>query len=425
MLLLFLFFILIFIFYILVQDDFNLCNNCCKELKQLYNFRRRVIEIHSLYIENDKPSLHDKNIEQLNSVEQVFLDEIEPVKQEEEANFEVELLNRESDTEAHWDDEVSEDESKYDAIQESDQMKAEQPSETNDLQVEWSPNSRFKCESCPKSFSKRSALSTHELSHLNLRDFTCPHTGCKSAFNVFYRLLRHMRNVHSIEEDEIEVFKEKSRKKLLEKSTMKIKPEAVSEKIRVQCEICLKVLSNVKYLKEHMILQHLNNAPYVCDKKGCNKKFTDWSLMEKHQKKHEGKFEFKCTYCSKDFVQRKTLNQHLKKSHQISQEEIDKIQKANETCSECGLVFKNSQKLSEHKAILHQMGDKFQCDFCGKIFFSRIVLISHQKYHKSSDKKKKCLKCPSTFIEAKGLKTHMRRVHKMTEVEIFDIFMKQ
>lgn len=354
----------------------------------------------------------------------MFLNEVEPVKQEKEANFDVELLDeeQESDNEGNWDeDTIMSRDSDHEYKPEITQTQIDQ--EPNE---EWSPNSRFKCKSCAKTFAKRSALTTHELSHLNLRNHTCPRKGCNSAFNVLYRLLRHMRNVHNADENEIDVVKETSREKLPVKTPEKdSKLKLKSEKTSVQCEVCLKVLSNVKYLKEHMSLQHLNDAPYVCEEKGCGKKFTDWSLLEKHQKKHEGKFEYNCTYCEKGFVQRKVLNQHLKKSHQISQEEIDEIQRTSGTCNICDCVFKSSQKLSEHRTFTHGIGDKFQCDSCGKIFFSKVVLTSHQKYHQQDFKKKKCFKCPSTFTEEKGLKTHMRRVHKMSEVAIFDIFLKQ
>jgi KRAB domain-containing zinc finger protein len=331
------------------------------------------------------------------------------VKQEDEAIFEEESFGDNSINEANWDD--------------SDPGSSKEENTKNE--PDWSP--RFNCPTCLKSFSKQSALSTHELSHLNLRNFECTRSGCKSAFNVLSRLIRHMRNVHSAEEDEIEIVKETSRKKNLplKLPSKEIQSKQTKEKTRVQCSICKKELSNVKYLKEHLTLQHFDNAPYVCDKKGCGKKFVDHSLYEKHAKKHDGNFEYKCKYCTKGFVQRKTLNQHLRKSHQITQDEIEQIQKLSEKCAECGLIFKTSQKLSEHRAFSHNLGSKYVCDFCGKIFFSRVVLISHQKYHQDDkNKNKKCSKCPSSFTELKGLKTHMRRVHKMSEVDIFDIFMK-
>lgn len=129
----------------------------------------------------------------------------------------------------------------------------------------------------------------------------------------------------------------------------------------------------------------------VCTKSGCGKKFTDRSLLKIHEKKH------------------------LKKSHQTTRKEI------NQKCAECGLIFKSSQNLSEHRAFTHGAGDIFCCDYCGKLFFSRVMLMSHQKCHKVV-KKNKCSICSLEFIDKYRLKTHLRRVHKMNENEIFEIF---
>lgn len=293
--------------------------------------------------------------------------------------------------------------------------------ESNDShREEWANDNRFKCTNCPKSFAKNSALRNHQMTHSNQRDFECSRPGCKSAFNVLCRLIRHLRNVHQADEDEI---------KTVRKVNVRLTPEkpkaspVLSESATVQCDVCLKVLSNVKYLKEHMMLQHLNNAPHSCDHKGCKKKFTNWSLLEKHKKKHEGIFDFKCKYCGKEYVQRKVLHQHLRQSHQIAKEEIDKMVRENTFCSKCNLAFKTTQQFSEHQALEHGTGDKFICDMCAKVFLSRIKLVSHQKYHRE-EKKVLCTSCPSSFTEERGLKTHLRRVHKLTVLQIYEFFMK-
>lgn len=239
----------------------------------------------------------------------------------------------------------------------------------DNAEEEWSGNTRnnrFPCSDCSKSFSKNSAYLTHQLSHLNHRNFVCHRSQCTSAFNVISRLVRHLRTVHKATEEEIRSFRETNRKA----PPIKIKAASVSrrgtDETRVQCKVCMKVLANVNYLKEHMMLQHLNNAPYKCEYETCCKKFANWSLLQQHQKKHEGIYDFRCEYCGKGFVQRKTLNQHLKHSHQLSKEKIDAIQKANSTCDECEKTFKTCQQLTEHKALEHGKGDKLICDICAK-----------------------------------------------------------
>lgn len=137
--------------------------------------------------------------------------------------------------------------------------------------------------------------------------------------------------------------------------------------------------------------------------------------------------DFICKFCGKGYVERKVFNSHLRKSHQISQAEIDRMrwsttgcEDGDSKCKDCDLEFKTPQKLFEHRALQHGDGNRFICDMCGKVFTSKAFLMSHQKYHKNV-KSKKCLKCPSIFTEDKGLKTHMRRVHKMSEEELLTL----
>jgi KRAB domain-containing zinc finger protein len=140
-----------------------------------------------------------------------------------------------------------------------------------------------------------------------------------------------------------------------------------------------------------------------------------------------GEFDFICKYCGKGFMQRKIYNQHLKKSHQVTQEEIDQFnwsangQEAGENrCKDCGQEFNVPYTLFKHRALVHGHGTKFICDICGKAFISKPFLVSHQKYHKGI-RSKKCTKCPSMFTEDRGLRTHLKRVHKMTDEEMDEL----
>lgn len=155
----------------------------------------------------------------------------------------------------------------------------------------------FRCATCEKSFAKRSQLIAHEHTHENLRIFECPRENCNSSFNVSARLIRHMKNVHAAEDEEIADVKEHA------KSIRPPKMAAIKEKLpqgKVQCEICHKILSNTRYLKEHMALQHLKTTKYVCKERGCRKRFKIWSLLEKHMRKHNGIGEKK--YPLKNFL---------------------------------------------------------------------------------------------------------------------------
>lgn len=399
-----------------------MCQTCQQDLKCAYNFQKRCQEIYNVY-SNDS-SLSSNDLE--NNVEQVFINETvkqEHVEENEDSDsehndsFEVDMDQNDTDNEQSFEQSPHEDGNQ---VPENTQT-FEQSSREDDDQVLREPSNRFECGQCFKTFPKRSVLLIHEAAHNNLRNFPCPRTGCTSAFNIITRLMRHMRSVHKCNEDEISMLRHTHRNN---PSVSKVKSPIVSRKTespRVQCNICNKSLSNVKYLKEHIMLRHSKNAPYQCDVKSCGRKFIEWSLFERHQKSHEGIFDYICEFCGKGFVQRNVLNKHLQNSHQLSKEQISALNKKSCICSLCNLSFNTPEKLSEHRVMDHQIGDRFICDMCGKAFVSRVKMISHQKYHQD-EKKMQCKMCPSNFFAEKGLKTHLRRVHSLSEAELYKAF---
>lgn len=142
-------------------------------------------------------------------------------------------------------------------------------------------------------------------------------------------------------------------------------------------------------------------------------------------KQHKGQTDFLCKFCGKGFVQRKTFNSHLRQSHQMTQEEVDRLRWRDSGCNidgnkclDCDVEFGTSQELFKHCATTHDEKQKFMCDVCGKEFTSKAWLVSHQKYHRGV-RNKRCTKCPSSFTEFKGLRTHLRRVHHLSSEEVY------
>lgn len=327
----------------LVLSNYTLCKSCQQELKSCYNFRKRCHEIYSLYEEvheDENVFANPLEIESINiEIDQSIKTENEPLLQEiekEEPDYEEYFNPPESDD--------NDDDESYNPENDEDEAEA------------------FECTQCPKTFKKRNHLVSHQASHENLRLYQCNRSGCNSAFNVAARLIRHLRNVHQAEDEEVAEAKDLTRD---------LKPQKihkVKEKVppgKVQCEICNKILSNTRYLKEHMTLQHLKTTKYVCKELGCKKRFKILSLLEKHMRKHSGLVDFVCKFCGKGYVQRKVFNQHLRKSHQISQEEIDQLRWSvdgcevrDNKCKDCNEEFKSPHKLFDHRALMHGDGQR-------------------------------------------------------------------
>ncbi|ORZ24405.1 hypothetical protein BCR42DRAFT_317957 [Absidia repens] len=55
------------------------------------------------------------------------------------------------------------------------------------------PQRKYLCHECYKSFSRPSSLRTHMFSHSGEKPFACPHPGCDRTFSVQSNMRRHIR----------------------------------------------------------------------------------------------------------------------------------------------------------------------------------------------------------------------------------------
>jgi KRAB domain-containing zinc finger protein len=205
----------------------------------------------------------------------------------------------------------------------------------------------FSCDfpNCKKTFARKSSVKIHKLSHNKEKPFKCSYPGCLKNFKHKYDLVHHIRERHGH-----------------------------SDEIKLKCTLCTKTFNR----KEH---------------------------LNKHQEIHESQGKtFDCHICNSKYVQKSTLNRHLREKH------TGKFY--NYSCSDCNKTYATSRCLSQHKKLKHSLPtlrNYIKCYFCDKNMEKKFYLYNHLKIH-IKERAYRCLHCDrKSFIQYFSLYYHMVR----------------
>lgn len=143
------------------------------------------------------------------------------------------------------------------------------------------------------------------------------------------------------------------------------------------------------------------NRKYECTV--CTKKFVGKSNLVDHLRYHANIRNFKCNYCDKTFVQRGSLKSHLR-THTAERPFV---------CSYCEKGFGQKSALTVHIRT-HTKERKFVCDTCSKAFMTTGDLVKHKLIHESI-KKFVCDICGMRSAQKVNIKKHKLRVHEISD----------
>lgn len=251
---------------------------------------------------------------------------------------------------------------------------------------------------CEHKFYKRSFLYQHAQYHENPDKFKCQ--TCNKIFYSGLALKLHLDYTHVADEEKVHKCNEcgASFAKAYHLTSHRLKHTSIAQK-RFYCEPCDIAFRTNQSYKTHQHSKHGAAAKYVCDI--CARGFRQKSDLITHQLSHsaEGleKLKIQCEHCLKWMKNKKSIWTHRRicqssgpvacdicgkmapnpeqlKSHKKFMHQDQRVHQ----CSYCEKAFKRPIDLKEHETI-HTGEVLYTCNFCPKTFNSNSNLYSHRR----------------------------------------------
>ncbi|KAL3863987.1 hypothetical protein ACJMK2_005704 [Sinanodonta woodiana] len=126
-----------------------------------------------------------------------------------------------------------------------------------------------------------------------------------------------------------------------------------------------------------------------------------WEDYKAHVNHHRRERVFKCHLCSKSYMNKRSLNEHMLEHSGVR----------NFACETCNLKFHTSGRLWIHNRKNHpERIDSHRCPICNSTFESGALMNEHLATHQE-DKPYHCNFCDQYFKRLGNLKVHMSKSH--------------
>ncbi|EDS43900.1 transcription factor grauzone [Culex quinquefasciatus] len=206
------------------------------------------------------------------------------------------------------------------------------------------PVNAMTCEKCAKTFTDKSAYSTHVKGHLALetKQFQCVECDRISAQLAAQK---HVIKRHTLKFDYVcEVCAKGfiSRQELEAHTASAHDPDA-AQASRVQCPDCHRSFSKWS-LRKHRLMMHETSEPVSCEI--CGKQAPNRVALGSHKRFVHRAGKFGCTVCEKTFAKAISLREHMSTHNGGDGEGLY-------TCPHCPRTFNSNANMHSHRKKVH------------------------------------------------------------------------
>jgi uncharacterized Zn-finger protein len=183
---------------------------------------------------------------------------------------------------------------------------------------------KFQCEYCTKSFTQSGQLKRHINSHLNIRNYSCPHEGCDKTFVDPSSVSKHLV-IH--DKDARPFVCSLCSANFNRLGALRYHEKTHRQERAHKCNVCDKSFLAKYDLTKHF-RTHSGEKPYGCSY--CDKRFSISKNAKVHQRVHTKEQPFQCSHCEVKFSYRSSLKHHENKFHNNIKDQKMNAEKSSE-----------------------------------------------------------------------------------------------
>ncbi|XP_055588151.1 PR domain zinc finger protein 5-like [Uranotaenia lowii] len=286
---------------------------------------------------------------------------------------------------------------------------------------------------CSAKFSKKIPLENHfGIDHIKKPRFECEICGARMYNQKSY--ITHRQGKHPAEYNALEM---KHRPNPVPTNYLYLLDgcQVVSMLETFKCDTCGTQFSSAKLLNLHVKTYHSAKKVFSCDK--CDQKYLTKESLERHViLEHIKKPRFECEYCGQQFFTKWIYCNHRKRTHAEHYREWAKQHKYFQNppntlydlpgvsktlpCLFCDSKFENKHQLGFHVRMLHpetKTDRQLVCEACNQTFPSKWCLETHYASQHVGKPQYECEFCGKPFFTASSYKAHRQLKHPVEYAE--------